>query len=432
MSKQKIKWGSVIPLIGGHSIGSYIATETKPQFLISYPGFLSNDQHIRNYWPDVPYLLVDPHSNQFLSQEEVLEIKNIENYTLPDNDKIDQIDFTGVDFINSTCPCAGLSMMNSSNKKDSAGARGSDAKQNEWMYKSTRFILDNVKPRVLFGENAPGLYTKTGKGVVENLKKIAEEYNYSFSVYKTNTIYHGIPQKRERTFYFLWDSPTVPIFDNYRREHKTLTEYLSEIPKDASLQDIFAGAASVEKNPYIMFLKYKEGANWRQEILKFKTVTTWLVYKKLLNEMIEWLEQNYNFEGANEVTKEKTIKFLKHVQTKLDDNKGWWDGTPHFFGDTINAVIGRTIENTIHPTKERGLSLRECMHLMGLPHDFTIPGKNYYNHIAQNVPTCTARDMTAEVIKFIKGQAKMSEVNFLKQSNSTGKIESPLKSAQLF
>jgi site-specific DNA-cytosine methylase len=189
----------------------------------------------------------------------------------------------------------------------------------------------------------------------------------------------------------------------------------------------------MEKNPYVMFLKHKEGDNWRQEALKYKTATNWLVNKKLLEEMVEWVEKNYNFEGANyEKSKEKTIKFLKHVRTKLDMNMGWWDGTPHFFEETINAVIGRTIQTTIHPQEERGLSLRECMHLMGLPHDFTIPGKDHYNHIAQNVPVTTAKDMTSEVIKFIKGQATMSEVDFLKQSNSTGKVESPLKSTQLF
>jgi len=31
-------------------------------------------------------------------------------------------------------------------KKDSKGARGFDAVQNEWMYKSSEFVLENIKP----------------------------------------------------------------------------------------------------------------------------------------------------------------------------------------------------------------------------------------------------------------------------------------------
>ena len=45
----------------------------------------------------------------------------------------------------------------------------------------------------------------------------------------------------------------------------------------------------------------------------------------------------------------------------------------------------------------RYLNVREMMHLMGLPHDFTIDAARNINHIAQNVPTCTARDYAEQV-----------------------------------
>jgi len=433
MEKENVKWASIIPLIGGHSVGSYMATENKPEFMVSYPGFLSNDQHIRNYWPDVPYLLVNPETNQFYSVEEIDEMFKESNHKKPDNDKIKDIDFSGVDFVNSTCPCAGLSMMNASSKAGSSGARGSDAKQNEWMYKSTHFILENIRPRVLFGENAPGLYTKTGIGVVENLKKIAEQYNYSFSVYKTNTIYHGIPQKRERTFYFLWDSENAPILSEYRREHVTLDQYLKTVPATAPQQDIFPSFSSVKNNPFVMFLKEKEGENWREVALQYKTATNWLVSNKHLDNMLDWLETDYLIgEEKYDKVREKTAKYLRHVKEKVGMGMGWWDGTPHFFGETINAVIGRTILTTVHPTEERGLNMREIMHLMGLPHDFEITNVNHYNHIAQNVPTCTARDMTYEVMKFLKGDLVSSEQKFIKQTNSQKRIDTPISAKQLF
>ena len=107
------------------------------------------------------------------------------------------------------------------------------------MYNSAEYVLENVKPKVLWGENAPGLFTKMGEGVVDNLKAIGEKYGYSFSLIKTNTELHGIPQRRIRTFYFFWNTPTVPMLEWKFREKKHLIDYLAEIPEDATLQDMF-------------------------------------------------------------------------------------------------------------------------------------------------------------------------------------------------
>ena len=112
--------------------------------------------------------------------------------------------------------------------------------------------------------------------------------------------------------------------------------------------------------------------------------------------------------------------------------KGWWDSTPHFFFDTINAVIGRTIASTVHPSEDRGLNVREVLHLMGLPHDFEIPSAKEYNHAAQNVPTCTARDVTEEVIKYLEGKLQMEQMSFIKQSNSGKRIDTPVRAKSLF
>ena len=75
---------------------------------------------------------------------------------------------TGVDYINSVCPCAGLSMLNRS--KGAGVGRGSDAEANKWMFKSAEYVLGKIKPKVMWGENAPLLFTHTGQGVVDGLR----------------------------------------------------------------------------------------------------------------------------------------------------------------------------------------------------------------------------------------------------------------------
>ena len=115
-----IRFGAIVPLIGGFAIGNAMAVGHKPNVLYTYSAFEENEKHLRAYWPDVPYINLD-------------EVEN------PPVDRLD--------FVSTTCPCAGLSMLNYSKGK-SGQSRGSDAAQNEWMYKSAKFILENVRPRV--------------------------------------------------------------------------------------------------------------------------------------------------------------------------------------------------------------------------------------------------------------------------------------------
>ena len=61
------------------------------------------------------------------------------------------VNFEGVDYINSVCPCADLSMLNTFTTKGSK--RGSDSAANKWMLDSSIFVLSKVRPKVLWGEN---------------------------------------------------------------------------------------------------------------------------------------------------------------------------------------------------------------------------------------------------------------------------------------
>ena len=91
-----------------------------------------------------------------------------------------------------------------------------------------------------------------------------------------------------------------------------------------------------------------------------------------------------------------------------------------YFGYT-GAVTGKIVELMLHPTEMRYLTWREAMALMGLPTDFKVTTNNIA-HITQNVPVCTAKDMTDQAIKFINGQLKMTDFKYIKQDNTHQKI----------
>ena len=171
----------MIPLIGGSAIGCSRATGNLPLFHLSYSAFAANELHLERHWPTVPFYRLDKQDfpvEQFKQK------------------------YGEIDFINSVCPCAGLSMLNTSSKGPSG--RGADAQQNQWMLRSAQFVLETIRPKVLWGENAPGLFLSLGADMVPRLRALGMHNGYSFSMVKTNTQLHGLPQQRMRTFYFFW------------------------------------------------------------------------------------------------------------------------------------------------------------------------------------------------------------------------------------
>jgi site-specific DNA-cytosine methylase len=399
---QDIKWGSIVPLIGGMTIANKNATGNDPSFLLSYDAFKSNDSHCVNYFKDTPYQIIDSTTNE------------LENF--------DEDLFSNVDFVSTVCPCAGLSMLNSS-RKEGGRARGSDAVQNEWMYKTAGFVLEKIQPKVFWGENAPGLYTSLGEGVVKNLISIGEKFGYSFSLVKTNTFLHGIPQHRVRSFYFFWKDSDAPVLNYVEKEPVSLEEYLSQVPSDASLMDRFFGLGKLENNGWVKFLESKNFTMKDAIESEHHSLLQIVLSNKWTEDAIEWADKN------NEPSLSKT---LNHVKDKRSQDKGWWDGTPLVFKDATNAIIAKNIA-IIHPNGKRGISLREAMWLMGLPHDFEMVENGHWNHICQNVPVSTARDWTNEVISFVRGEKKDFGGKFLKQSNISKRIDfSGVKSKILF
>lgn len=386
-----IKWAPIIPLIGGFPIGAEKALGTAPEGVFSYTAFGGNDHQYINYMNntrglDIPVHLID------------------QNYS-----------YSGpkIDIFVSTCPCAALSQLNTGK---SASAKGADADSAKWMLESSEFILANHAPRVLVGENAPALATNKGKKLVDKLVDIADKFGYSFSLLKTNTRLHGVPQSRERSFYFFWDNPTAPVMEYYNRPRTDFPSYLKEIPADATQQDWIVNPRLGE-DAYYAFIKAKfPDRDPRQVIIGNYTGNTahnWVKDNGLMQEFVDWCQATGH---------EKGLKYGTHAMKKFADNKGIWDGSTHVFGDYMNAVIGRNMADTIHPTEDRSLNVREALHMMAFPHDFELQGKQI-NHIAQNVPVCTARDVVLECAKYVRGELAISNAKFLKQNNHKQIIE---------
>jgi site-specific DNA-cytosine methylase len=380
--KDQIRYASVVPLIGGMTIGNKLAFGNDPEFFASYEAFADNEKLLHNYMPDVPRF--DIEKDQF------------DDY------------FGELDVVSAVCPCAGLSMMNAS------ASRGADAPQNQWMFKTADFVLEKLQPRVFFGENAPGLYTNLGREVADKLYEKAKKNGYSFSLIRTNTQLHGIPQRRVRTFYFFWNSRTAPVMNYYDTPSKHWLEYLKEIPQDATHQD---GVADKSKEISYVYLREKLPA---EKLFINRSTVEIILNEGLYEDYVKYLTKRGYDEEAEKIT---------YIKEKLDMGKGFWNSFPHLLDkDTpvSGPVTGRSMDRLIHPVEQRTFTYREYMHLMGMPHDFQLlDPKKDLNKVAQNVPTCTARDWSLEIKKFLKGELSLSDTDYLRQDNIAKKIDQP-------
>ena len=101
---------------------------------------------------------------------------------------------------------AALSSLNCGKNPEVTGATG---KQNDVMYNCLLTAIKKFDADFISIENAPALSTPKGKPVADKLFEIASENGYSMTLYKTSTHFHGIPQRRDRTFALFFKNPTL-------------------------------------------------------------------------------------------------------------------------------------------------------------------------------------------------------------------------------
>ena len=409
MKSTNFKYAAIIPLAGGFTIGTLNTIGKPPEVIFSYKVFESNDILLRRFLEkrghDVPYYQLDN-----LSPSEELDI--IEKYK------------NKLDFVHGIPPCSGLSMA----AQRKAGSRGT-APPNDWMYDSATWVLNNIQPTIYAFENAPGLYTGSGDEVRERLIKIGQLAGYSITFYKTNTLKHGVPQFRPRTFALFYKGPYAPILHSYNKPALHISEYLEQIPKDATLQNAYMTKDwDITQYEIYKYFKMKFGDNWRKELTDHRPHLCsydYLQRVKLFDEFQEFQKNLPDDERSEIVTKN-----IAHIKKNREEGRGARINY-RIIGidkDYPYAVIGEMMTREIHPIEDRLMNIREFMHLMGLPHDYDLNSEGEYVKISQNVPVCTCSDITTEIVEIINGNRAFSSKSVYMQDNTkeieTGKTKS--------
>ena len=384
-----IKYASIVPLIGGETIAMENVFGKRPEYMLSYDGFQNNDQHIvEHYNNEVPYHIMDPNTPQV---------------------------FESVDVVNTVCPCAGLSSLSPS--------AGSDNSANDWMSISANYVLEHMKPKVFWGENAPRLASKMGEPVVAKLRSIAKKNGYTFSIFKTKSLLHGLSQVRDRTFYFFWKGNTIPIFEFTNVPHMKIEDTIRSVPYDENdpMSTTLTNTKKPTDNPFYQYvLEVIEGGITHQEFsAKIEKTTNPLDYIEAndirYNTVGEWMrERGYEREAAK----------CDRMYAKLKAGGNIMRKNTEIPKDYIGAFVGHMPTSIAHPDEDRYLTIREAMEIMKLPRDFQLQGglKNL-NHICQNVPVTTAEDMAKNIQKYLNNKLDYIETDFMVQCNKTQTLD---------
>lgn len=376
---------SFVPLIGGEAIGSQQAFGKRPEYILSFKGFEPNDRHLVNYYEnEVPYHLMDD--------------------GLPAN-------LPYVDVISSVCPCAGLSNLNPSSSADNP--------TNEWLYKTAKIVFEDLKPQVYWGENAPTFASEKGAKIRKRMYELGKEHGYSMSVYRTKSLLHGLPQIRERSFYFFWKGPEVPVFQTFERERPTIEELIRGVKSNFQREPI--NHRTPTHHPYYRYVLEKmhpgmTHSEFQKSLERSVDVFNYaLEAGESFDEIANWMTQHGFDRDAGKILRRKA---------KREAGLGFMVRTVVVPRDRIGAFVGYLPGGMTHPDEDRYIDYREAMTIMGLPDDFELlDPKNNTNHICQNVPVPVARDMAAEIIATLEGKREMHRDPYVLQRNHNGEVK---------
>jgi site-specific DNA-cytosine methylase len=380
-------YASIVPLIGGETIAMENVFGKRPDYMLSYSAFKANDSQLLDHYQNaVPY------------------------YALDEDHGKDRHNHHSVDVVNAVCPCAGLSSLSPSSSTDN--------KANDWMIESAKYILGCVKPKVLWGENAPRLASKMGAPIVEKLRCIAQLNGYTMSLYKTKSKLHGLSQTRDRAFYFFWKGDRIPHMQFYHRPHERIEDTIRNafVSKDDPMNQLTNDRKPTD-NPFYQFVlnELEGGITHKQFFEKIERTINPLDYLERAGVKYDRVSKWMSDKGY----KKESIRCLQ-IHKKLESGGNIMRKTTEIPKDYIGAFVGHMPAWLTHPDEDRYLTVRECLEIMKMPKDFQLQGgRKNLNMICQNVPVTTAEDMAFNIKEWLNGKLDTREADFAVFDNKT-------------
>ncbi len=256
-----------------------------------------------------------------------------------------------------------------------------------WLFKEFIRSIELIKPDWIVIENVPGL-KKMDKGYF--LKEICDDlhrlsYTPNFRILNAKDF--GVPQNRERLFIIASKNGVAfdfPVGD-YVDKPVTVSEAITDLPK-------------LESGSMLAKLKYKKAAESD--------------YAKKMRQGKKVVSQNF-------VTRNSDVVLNRYAHIEQGNN---WKDIPHeLMGNykdftRCHSGIYRRLDETkpsviianyrksmlIHPTENRGLSVREAARLQSFPDDYEFVGSldQIQQQVGNAVPPLLAKEVFDKILEY--------------------------------
>jgi len=395
-----------IPLIGPFIMASINDKNFKTKNIITFNNFKKNEKLLFSNYPELEDIKYKLENDSYTISEYKTFIKdnNIEK----------------TDLLLSVPPCAGLSNLSKDNNED----------HNNWIFETIKFFIAQDS-NVLCFENANELSANKGIKILNKIHEFFKENNlldtYKINIVKTNSVYHNLPQKRLRTFIYVYKSDKHYILKNKNNKIIMLTDFLKrdkEFNKEINHVNF-----SCQKE--LEYLKLFNALNMNTEIFEYKPNTIKFFWKLVFYDKI--IDENKVYDLANKFNFISIIEKFNHIKSKLKDDKCFWDDSIILNNRYAPALIHRNFSKIVHPKyNDRFLTIRETLDLMGYPEDFKISEKynsrQKLNILCQSVPINTAKDAIYWAVELYNKNNESKNINdlFLLQNNIKNSLQTEL------
>lgn len=394
-----MKITSFIPLIGAFSFACKRLGIEDSDVIYSLSDFKKNEEEFLNYFTNKRICYLD---------EEFPDIKGDLDLTTDMTRTMDAVyglKIPKYDIITCVPPCGGLSQLNS------AKSRGSSSFTNRYLLMCVKLYLA-TNSEVLCIENAPNLSSKNGKELVKLVQRLIGENGYKRTVQmvRTNTLNHGLPQHRERTFMFIHKRSYPILLKNKYHNKVEISEFLKQfvdLPTDTMNVEVADGQVDAWKD----FLK-NTNFNKVREIAKDKSLIT--MWQYIIKDKDAYIPKDLE-------------KRWSQITINLMQGRSFWDESPYLPIKYTGAIIGKNGFKLIDPNDTtKFLTLRQLMRLMGMPEDLTLKGVKNPNVVCQNIPVNTAADAILWSMELLNPDDRCCLTNFegvLIQNNRNMNLE---------
>ena len=273
-------------------------------------------------------------------------------------------------------PCQGFSTSNQKN-------RTSENEKN-WLFKDYLRIAKSLQPEWIVFENVKGLLETEGGFFVDSVIKGLEKIGYTTSIFVLNSADYGVPQRRNRLFIIgslsgIALQPPSPT----TKKHITVSQAITDLPH-------VKNGSTICEQPYAR----KQRSTYANELRKTLIVCSNNIVTNNADHIVERYQSIPPGGNWEDIPK-------KLMRNYTDISRCHTGIYRRLQPDQPSIVIGNFRKNMlIHPTCDRGLSVREAARLQSFHDEFKFFGSIGFQQqqVGNAVPPLLAKAVFKEIV----------------------------------